>query len=688
MKNYYFLGLLLLVSGCFYQKSPQMRLCSRLDWQSVIDIFPKSTHLVHQTVNNAIKVMQEMLHSLQHQSMQNPTFHNTVRLYDNAQFRFTTYKQVLSTIAHLHDDVSMRSAAAQAVEKLDTYYADHLVRNPILLHAFENYVQHGNDDQSKTAGTRSFLQKSIQNLEHEGANRSQDMIMKLHRLSHEIHQLEHQFLKQITHKHKVIHCALPELAGVPKEFIAKLEQKHNQYIVPLTYEAFFAILENCTNQQTRQKMFFAFNQRAYPENVKTLEKLCQKRNEYAQLIGYKNFAEYECSFAMIGSVNRASQFLYDVIEQINPIVQKEFAKLVVDLPASVTLSLSGKLYPWDEAFVKSEYRKKQYDINAAQVAEYFPIEHVLAVMQKQFEQFFALSFDQIDCKGLWHKDLHCIQVRRLKTSEILGYIVFDLYARDGKDQSAHQMSVIPALQDDCNLACSGLSVVVTNFVKAQDSKPTLLEFHDLKTLLHEFGHALHELFGSTGFVDLAGTKGPKDFVEVPSQLFEMWLDNPDMVALFSKHYQTGKPLSSAMISKILAAEKFGKASLLQRQCLLSLISLELGSLPAHANIHETVGKLYKAVRCDVEYDAQDYFETAFDHLVGYGSHYYSYVWSQVLAAGLFEFICKHGITNSKVGLQLYDALLSRGGVQDPHALIEMLLGTTVTKQALLNSIKA
>ncbi|MDP3779739.1 MAG: M3 family metallopeptidase, partial [Nitrosopumilaceae archaeon] len=115
---------------------------------------------------------------------------------------------------------------------------------------------------------------------------------------------------------------------------------------------------------------------------------------------------------------------------------------------------------------------------------------------------------------------------------------------------------------------------------------------------------------------------------------------------------------------------------------------DLGCADGSKKPHEIIEKLYKSVRCDVEYEPQDFFETSFEHLISYGSHYYGYVWSQVLAAGLFEYICKYGITSSKVGQQLYESLLSHGGSQDPHTLIELLLGSTVTKQSLLDSLQA
>ena len=687
MKRWYLLFVFLFFTGCYYKKSPEMRLCSRLDWQSVVDLFPKTVHDIKALKNRSIAVMHEMLATLERTPAEKSTFHNTVRVYDNAQFKFIMNSQILSTLAALSTDEHVRAAAHHALLQLQQYQADTLVRNATILHTFQNYAQFGNDDQSKTISTRSFLQKSIQRLQHEGAGLSSKTTHHLHAIAQQITHLESQFLGHIAHDHGKIMCSLDELAGTSEQFIHSLHRKHDSYAVPLTYDAFCMIMENCTNSATRKKMFIAFNQRTYPKNLEVLEKLIKKRHEYAQLVGYKNFAEYESALQMIGSVQQARDFINDIVEHANRIVKKEFAVLTKELPSSVQLAASGKLHPWDEAFVKHAYRKQHYAIDAQQVAEYFPMDHVLKQLSVQFGQFFALTFEPIPATNLWSDDLICWRVRLLKSSEIIGYVLFDLYDRPGKSQQTSQMSVIPTIQDDCNLACSGLSIVVTNFAQAKKGQPTLLGFHDVKMLLHEFGHALHALFGATDFVDLSGTKGPRDFIELPSQLFEMWMDEPSMVAAFSQHYQTKKPLPAKMIQQLIAAEKFGRASLLQRQCLLSLFSLELGASSGEKHPHDIAGELYKKVRCDVQYDPADYFETSFDHLITYGSHYYGYVWSQVLAAELFEYICKFGITNPEVGQKLYASLLSHGGSKDPSMLITLLLGTSVTKQSLLRSLE-
>ncbi len=686
MKRWYMMLALIFFAGCYYKKSPEMRLCSRLDWQSMVNVFPKNVAHIHTIKNKSIAIMNEMLESLE-QSNVATTFFNTVRLYDNAKFKFIMNKQILSAISMLSSDPALRVAADHAVMKLQQYEEDKLMRSPILLNAFRNYVKNGNDDQSKTSSTRFFLQKSINHLEHEGANLSHHDIAKLKKLSKEIAHLESQFMHNIANHHRHMYLHPQELQGVSPDLLAGFDMHGHQYKILLNYDIFFAILENCSNAATRQKVFVEFSNRAYPVNEAILDKLLQKRDEYAHLVGYENFAEYESSLQMVGSVQRARDFIYDIIEHTQNIVQKESDLLLKDLPQSVMLSSSGKLQPWDEAFVKNNYRKKHFNIDAMQVAQYFPISHVLHQIQQQFGQFFALAFDQSSNHGLWSDDLICVQVRLLQTSEIIGYLIFDLYARPGKSEQASQINVIPTIQDDCSLACSGMSIIATNFTKPAEGQEKLLEFHDVKILLHEFGHALHELFGATGFVDFTGTKVPRDFVEVPSQLFEMWMDNAAMVKAFSKHYQTGQQLSDAVIQKIIASEKFGRASLLQRQCLLSLISLEFGSRAHAEKPSEIVEKLYKFIRSDVQYDSQAHFETTFDHLITYGSHYYGYVWSQVLAAGLFEYISKNGITSSQVGQKLYTSLLAHGGSQDPHTLIELLLGSSVDKKSLLNSLQ-
>jgi Zn-dependent oligopeptidase len=162
---------------------------------------------------------------------------------------------------------------------------------------------------------------------------------------------------------------------------------------------------------------------------------------------------------------------------------------------------------------------------------------------------------------------------------------------------------------------------------------------------------------------------------------------PTVLKSLSQHYVTKKRLDDAIITKIVASQNFEKARLLQHQCLLSLLSLESGCAQGCQDMHILAQQLYKKVCIDIEYDERNYFETTCKELILSGSAYYTHVWSQVLAAGLFEYVLNQGITDHLVGQKLYDMLLSHGANHDPYQLISMLCGKNVTKQALLNSLK-
>ena len=687
MKRFYLFLMIFFLVGCNNSEKIKIRVCNRLDMQAAVDIFPKTVTEITALKNQAITVIDNMLKDLEEiQLSDQPTFHNSIRIYDNAKLKYQTNLQILSTLSLLDRSSAIRSAANSAVFQLQKYEADSIARNPILFQTFQNYLEKGNDDRYSTNVVQSFLHKTLDNLKRQGAHLSSEEIIKLNQLEKEIKSLEAQFRGNIFYSYNSIEFTKEDLSGVSDAFIKTLVEKNGKYIVPVNYDSFFAISENCSIEATRKKFFFAFGRRAYPQNISVLKQLMNKRNEFARLVGFKDFAEYECSSQMIQTPQKAETFLWSIVSQTNKMVQKEFDLMIKDLPASVVLTDEGKLKPWDESFVKSYYRKKHFDVDMAVVSQYFVLDDVLEEIRRLLENFFSISLETMPTEKLWSSDLSCWRVRLLSNNAILGYLVLDLYARDGKsDQPCHVVG-IPSIKDDCSLFCSGLSTVITNFENKSDQRQNLLELHDVRMLLHELGHGLHEIFGATEFVDFTGTKVMGDFLEAPSQLFEMWIDCPKILKKLSKHYLSGKSLPDDLIEKIIASEKFGKASRLQRQCLLSLISLEFGKINQDKDVHAVVAELYKKVRIDVAYDTHYYFEAAFEHLANYGAHYYGYVWSKALAAAMFQYIQTHGIMNPQVGKKLRHNILRHGGAVDPNILIKKFLSQSIDENILLKNL--
>lgn len=236
--------------------------------------------------------------------------------------------------------------------------------------------------------------------------------------------------------------------------------------------------------------------------------------------------------------------------------------------------------------------------------------------------------------------------------------------------------LVPAIRDDCSTACAGATVVATQFTQGLDNAETLLKFQDLTVLIHEIGHALQNLFGSTRFTVFSGSQQEEDFVKVPSMMLEYFLEEPQILASISHHYQTGKALTGDQIDRLIAGQKFGRASRMLKQTYLALLSLELfKNKSKNIDIEKLSASLYKKIFQYVEYDPSFHMEANFPELVSdLASTYYVYPLSRIIAADMFKYIQQHGIDNHEVGEKYVTDVLSFGASARPAYMIKRFLG--------------
>ena len=202
-----------------------------------------------------------------------------------------------------------------------------------------------------------------------------------------------------------------ELSGVESDFISALKRADNgMYILGVDYPTYTAVMENCSCEQTRKKLFLAFTNRAYPANDHVLKRVIAARDELAQLLGFASYAQYDLDDKMIGSPELAYAFLNNALEKANVKEQQEFALLTLRLPESVQLTADGKLKPWDSAYLKTCYKKKHLAVDEHAIAEYFPVEETLARIFATYQQFLSLEFRRMPFAGGWHDDLYLIEV--------------------------------------------------------------------------------------------------------------------------------------------------------------------------------------------------------------------------------------------------------------------------------------
>ncbi len=670
--------LIISLPGCKKKRVEQERMCSRVTMEKIIDLMPKTSDDIQNLVQQTIDNFKAVLSQINLISPECRTYLNTVLAYEQAYFLFYMRIQILKTLACLSEDIQIQLAANLGRQELEEFKNEYLVRNKNLHTAFSEYLELGSDPYHDIKPVQNFLNHMIKKGLYQGINLDVNKRVDLINLTSEMNKLSGQYNGNILHDIRHIIVEENDLQGLDASVVNMFHTDgKGSYILPSDNNIFNQIMQNCSVESTRKDYFNMFGQIAYPQNDHVLKKVIENRKTYANILGYDNFAQYQTQDLMFKQVKKVENFLWSFIKELQIKNKKDYQKMLRFLPWGVTLSSDGKLNPWDDEYVKSCYCKKFFNLNENEISEYFPLSFVLPELLKQFEKFFFIKFEQEDVSNLWTDKLICYRLISMKSQAILGYIFFDLYARPGKKvNTARTFMVIPAIRDDCSTACAGATVVATQFNKLSDDSEVLLKFQDVTMLVHEIGHALQNLFGATRFTAFSGSQQQADFVKVPSMMLEYFLEEPDIVASISHHYQTGEILKKNQIDRLIVAQKFGRSSRMLKQMYLALLSLELfKSKSKNIDIQKLSASLYKKIFHYIEYDPNFHIEANFPELVGeLGSVYYVYPLSRVIAADIFKYIQQHGILNHEIGEKYITDVLSFGASAKPQYMIKRFLG--------------
>ena len=358
--------------------------------------------------------------------------------------------------------------------------------------------------------------------------------------------------------------------------------------------------------------------------------------------------------------------------------------LTETLPESVTLTADGKIKPWDLGFIKSEYKKNKYAIDERKIAEYFPMKQTVDQLLDIYHQFLGVDFEVVNGHDFWHEDVQLVAVKNRQGNQI-GYLLLDLYPRPGKYSHAAHVTIYPALDKDDERKIA-VSLVMANFPKPTPDKPALLQRNDVNTFFHEFGHAMHAMLGATSLASFSGTSVKRDFVEMPSQMLEEWLQDKDMLKKVSHHYQTGESLPDDIIDTLIELKNLTTGLFVQRQGFLANLALAYFKEGAIKDPYAIEKKLYETLTQGVAFDSEYRMYTAFGHLTGYAAKYYGYLWSKVFALDLFDTIKQHGLLDGAIGQRYVNAVLAKGGSQDPNELLVAFLGREPNDTAFLKDL--
>ncbi len=402
------------------------------------------------------------------------------------------------------------------------------------------------------------------------------------------------------------------------------------------------------------------------------------REERAQLLGYENFAAFKLETEMAGDAATVREMLMAVWEPARAAALADEEALTDRLHAD---GINGALEPWDWHYYSEARRKEEHDLDEAELKPYFQLDRMIEAAFHCAGRLFGLEFTELSAP-LYHPDARAWEVTR--EGRLMAVFVADYFARGSKRSGAW----CGAMRKQQRLAGDIRAIVtnVCNFAKPAEGAPALLSWDDVHTLFHEFGHALHHILSDVTYPSLSGTSVARDFVELPSQLFEHWVEVPEVLTRFATHAETGAPIPQDLLERLLAARSYNTGFQTVEYIASALVDLDFhdGSAPsnpmrAQAETLNGLG-MPNAIRMR---HATPHFAHVFSG-DGYSSGYYSYMWSEVMDADAFaSFEEAGGAFNPERAAALERHILSKGGSADAKALYLAFRGKMPGVEALL-----
>ena len=368
------------------------------------------------------------------------------------------------------------------------------------------------------------------------------------------------------------------------------------------------------------------------------------------------------------------------MEKAKPAAQKEFAELT-DFAAA--LDGIDQLEKWDGAYYSEKLKQKLFSLDDELLKPYFKLENVLNGAFTIAEKLFRITFKEVFDIDKYHEDVQTFEVLDFE-GKLVSIFYSDFFPRKGKRNGAWMTSYKPQYIKDGINERPHVSIVC-NFTPPTETKPSLLTFNEVTTLFHEFGHALHGMLANTTYPSLSGTSVYWDFVELPSQVMENWCYEPEALALFAKHYETGEIIPQQYVEKIKESASFLEGMATLRQLSFGILDMTYhgkSQTIADVKVFEKQAMEIASLYPDVE---ENCMSTSFSHIFqgGYSSGYYSYKWAEVLDADAFAYFQEKGIFNKEVATKFKDNVLSKGGTELPMELYKKFRGQEPKVEALL-----
>ncbi|TRX24960.1 M3 family metallopeptidase [Flavobacterium franklandianum] len=619
------------------------------------------------------------------------TFENTIVALDFSGNELDRLSSIFFNLNSAETSDEMQKIA-QDVSPLLTEFSNDITLNEDLFKRVKA-VYDQKDSLTLTTEQATLLDKKFKGFSRNGALLSEEKKLKLREIDTQLAKLKLTFGENVlaeTNNYQLHITNEADLKGLPEGTIeaAKSLAKSKElegWIFTLDFPSYIPFVTYADNRELRKEMAIAAGKKAFQNNVfdnqEITLKIAKLRFERANLLGYTTHSHFVLEERMAQNPDKVKSFLNDLLAKAKPASQREFAELT-----AFANDLDGidHLEKWDGAYYSEKLKQKLFNLDDEKLKPYFQLENVLNGAFTVANKLFGLTFTEIFDIDKYHEEVTTYEVKD-EFGEFVAIFYADFFPRKGKRNGAWMTSFKSQYIKDGKNERPHISNVC-NFTKPTETKPSLLTFNEVTTLFHEFGHGLHGMLANTTYPSLSGTSVYWDFVELPSQVMENWCYEPEALALFAKHYETGEIIPQEYVEKIKESASFQEGMATLRQISFGLLDMafhsnnptEITNIKAFEKTAFEGTTLYPDV-------AENCMSVSFSHIFagGYSSGYYSYKWAEVLDADAFAYFQEKGIFNKEVAKKFKDNVLSKGGTELPMELYKRFRGQEPKPDALL-----
>lgn len=589
---------------------------------------------------------------------------NTLAPYDEAIRQLNSAIYFSTLMQQLHPDAAYRDRATAMTTKVSSAQTA-LSLNRDVYQALAKL-----DVNKADFATRYYVQRQLLEFRLAGVDKDDATRAKLRKLQDQLTEDQSMFDRNISDDPKSVELAdALELEGMPKDYIDNHKPGADGKIhITTNYPDLFPVLDFAKSDKLRRSLWEAWVSRAYPKNRDVLMNMMQTRYEIASLLGYSSWADYNAVDKMMKNGLGIAKFIKELDVATRAIAQREFDMLLTEKRKT---NPDAKEIAGYESFRYSELvRRSQYDFDSQSVRPYFPYQEVKQGILDTAATLFHVSFRREQNGAVWDPAVETWDV--IENGAPIGRFYLDMHPRSGKYSHAQMAPVLDGIRGkqlpEAILEC--------NFPQPTATDPGLMEYGDAETFFHEFGHLMHHILGGQQqWAGISGISMEADFVEAPSQMLEEWLKSPQVLASFAHHYKTGEPIPTELMERMNRASAFGRAGSVALQNALSAISYDIyKDPPQKVDLDATVPENFRRHILFAPIPADAHFYASFNHLAGYSSAYYTYMWDKVIAEDFFQQFDQKNLLAGDAPMRYRRTVLEPGGSMSANDLVKNFLG--------------